>query len=321
MAGLGGRGPGAGGAAPAVPGQAIAPGFAVVAVPPGRHEVALRFGPSGPRAGGAALSLAALLGAAGWLARRGGRPGAPAGLGRPGPRGRRGALAGALLLAAGVGVAGVRLALPLLPPAPGAGDALLVADLAGAVAGGAPGARVAAPDGGALGPGAFADVRPLALLAADRPLRDAGPDARRWLYLHPPAGATAEVAVPPGGAWLQAGLALDPAAWGAPLGDGVRFVAEVAPLAGPGAGEAAVVLDATLNPRARGEQRRWADAVADLTPWAGRRVALTLRTEGRGDPAYDWAGWGAPAVVRADPLTAARLRHSARLIAALALDE
>ena len=222
------------GAAPAVPGQAIAPGFAVVAVPPGRHEVALRFGPSGPRAGGAALSLAALLGAAGWLARRAGAAGGAAGgAGRGAGGGPGGA---ALLLGAGVGVAGVRLALPLLPPAPGAGDALLVADLAGAVAGGAPGARVAAPDGGALGPGAFADVRPLALLAADRPLRDAGPDARRWLYLHPPAGATAEVAVPPGGAWLQAGLALDPAAWGAPLGDGVRFVAEVAPLAGAGGG-------------------------------------------------------------------------------------
>jgi hypothetical protein len=101
----------------------------------------------------------------------------------------------------------------------------------------------------------------------------------------------------------------------------VRFVAEVAPLAGPGAGQPAVVLDAVLNPRARGEQRRWADAVADLTPWAGRRVALTLRTEGRGDPAYDWAGWGAPAVVRADPLTAARLRHSARLTADLVLRE
>ena len=164
-------------------------------------------------------------------------------------------------------------------------------------------------------------MRPLALTAADRPLRDAGPDARRWLYLHPPAGATAEVDVPPGGAWLQAGLALAPEAWGAPLGDGVRFVAEVAPLAGPGAGAPAVVLDATLNPRARGEQRRWVDAVADLSPWAGRRVALTLRTEGRGDPAYDWAGWGHPAVVAADPLTAARLRHSARLTADLVLRE
>ncbi len=254
-----------------------------------------------------------------------GAPGGPARAARAGAAGRGGArlgrLAGAALLLGAVGVAGVRLALPLLPPAPGAGDALLVADLAGAVAGGAPGARVAAPDGGALGPGGFADVRPLALLAADRPLRDAGPDARRWLYLHPPAGATAEVEVPPGGAWLQAGLALDPAAWGAPLGDGVRFVAEVAPLTGPGAGAPAVVLDAALNPRARGEQRRWADAVADLTPWAGRRVALTLRTEGRGDPAYDWAGWGAPAVVRADPLTAARLRHSARLTADLVLRE
>jgi hypothetical protein len=81
------------------------------------------------------------------------------------------------------------------------------------------------------------------------------------------------------------------------------------------------VVDVALNPRARGEQRRWVDVVADLGPWAGRRVLLELRTEGRADPAYDWAGWGAPAVVRADPLTAARLRESARQTAALALRE
>jgi hypothetical protein len=172
-------------------------------------------------------------------------------------------------------------------------------------------------------------VRALAVTAPDRPLGDAGPDARPWLYLHPPAAATAEVVVPPGGAYLQAGLALDPAVWGAPLGDGVRFLATVRPLDGPdapdgppgagGGGGAATVVDVALNPRARGEQRRWVDVVADLGPWAGRRVALELRTEGRADPAYDWAGWGAPAVVRADPLTAARLADSARQTAALAL--
>jgi hypothetical protein len=179
---------------------------------------------------------------------------------------------------------------------------------------------VAAPGGAALGPGAFADVRPLAVTAPDRPLGDAGPDARRWLYLHPPAAAEVEVAVPAAGAYLQAGLALDPQAWDAPLGDGVRFLATVRPLDAPaGAAGAATVVDVVLNPRARGEQRRWVDVVADLGPWAGRRVALRLATEGRADPAYDWAGWGNPAVVRADALTAARLRESARQTAALAL--
>jgi hypothetical protein len=225
-------------------------------------------------------------------------------------------------------VAGARTAAPLRAPRPGAGDALLVADLAGAVAAGR--GAVAAPGGGALGPDAFADVRPLAVAAPDRPLADAGPDARQWLYLHPPAAAEVEVAVPAEGAYLQAGLALDPRAWDAPLGDGVRFLATVRPLGpdaagaaaggAPGAGGgAATVVDVVLNPRARGEQRRWVDVVADLGPWAGRRVALRLATEGRADPAYDWAGWGNPAVVRADALTAARLRESARQTAALAL--
>ncbi|HEX2034739.1 MAG TPA: DUF6541 family protein, partial [Chloroflexota bacterium] len=39
--------------------QAIAPGFALVEVPAGRHRVGLRFGPDGPRLAGAAASLAA----------------------------------------------------------------------------------------------------------------------------------------------------------------------------------------------------------------------------------------------------------------------
>ncbi len=194
-------------------------------------------------------------------------------------------------------------------------------------------AAVAAPDGGRLGLGGFVDVRPLGLTAPDRPLRDAGVDGRRWLYLHPPAQVSLALEVPAEG-YLQAGLALDPRAWEATLGDGVRFLATVRPLApqepggataeggatgGAAEGGATTVVEVGLNPRARGEQRRWVDVVADLRPWAGRRVWLTLRTEGRADPAYDWAGWGEPAVVRLDPLTAARLRESARQTASLAL--
>jgi hypothetical protein len=71
-----------------------------------------------------------------------------------------------------------------------------------------------------------------------------------------------------------------------------------------------VLVRSWLNPRARGEDRRWVDVVVDLRPWTGRRVRLTLRTTGRGDPAFDWGGWGEPAIVRLDPLTAARLRGS-----------
>ncbi|MGH2367374.1 MAG: hypothetical protein ACRDI2_04170 [Chloroflexota bacterium] len=55
--------------APRIAAQAIAPGFILVDVPPGRHEVTIRFGPDGPRLAGAAISLATLLAAAGWLLR------------------------------------------------------------------------------------------------------------------------------------------------------------------------------------------------------------------------------------------------------------
>jgi hypothetical protein len=78
-------------------------------------------------------------------------------------------------------------------------------------------------------------------------------------------------------------------------------------------------VDAAVNPRANGEQRRWVDVVADLRPWAGQRVRLALRTEPRADPSFDWAGWAEPVVVRLDPLTAARLTASAQRIHDLAL--
>jgi hypothetical protein len=179
-------------------------------------------------------------------------------------------------------------------------------------------ATVRSPTGASLGRERFVDLRFLTVRAGDRPLRDAGPRSRRWLYTHPPAEVAVEVDVPPG-AYFQTGMALDPAAWESPLGDGVGFVVAVTPLSGGrgsdgAAGEEVVLARAWLNPRARGEDRRWVDAVADLGPWAGQRVRLTLRTDGKGDPAYDWAGWGEPAVVRLDPLTAGRLTRSSAAI-------
>jgi hypothetical protein len=191
-------------------------------------------------------------------------------------------------------------------------------------------AAVSAPTGAALGPERFVDVRYLAVQAQDRPLRDAGPRPRRWLFAHAPSEVALEVDVP-AGAYLQAALALDPAVWAAPTGDGVRFLAALRPLGATGtarapagalpaeASGAAVLLDAVVDPRAQGEQRRWVEVLADLGPWAGQRVRLSLRTEGRADPTYDWAGWGEPAIVRLDPLTADRLLGSAAAIHRLAL--
>jgi hypothetical protein len=96
--------------------------------------------------------------------------------------------------------AGARLARPLgPPPAPAAAAPaarVVVASLADEVRAGR--AAVAAPTGAALGPDRFLDVRPLAVRAQDRPLRDAGARPRRWLYAHPPAAVAVEVDVPRG---------------------------------------------------------------------------------------------------------------------------
>jgi hypothetical protein len=224
--------------------------------------------------------------------------------------------------ALGVTLAAVRLVLGLRPPALGAGDAVVTTNVAAEVVSGR--APVASPTGAALGPDRFVDVRALSVLPQDRPLRDAGASSRRWLYMHPPASVSVDLDVPPD-AYFQAGLALDPATWDAPLGDGVRFLVSIVPAGGVPAGGSTggltetVLVDAAVNPRARGEQRRWLDVVADLRPWAGQRVRLTLRTDARQDPLNDWAGWSEPAVVRLDPITAARLQHSAAEIARLAL--
>ena len=307
-------------ATPWIPEQAISPGFLLVDVPAGRHRVAIRFGPSGPRLAGALLSLAAALGVGVALLRR--RPrGAGAGAASGGGVPWRPALGG--VLCAAVAVCTWRLLAPLGPPVSGGAAAepdALARGLTGAVLSGAAG--VDSPSGAILGRDRFVDVRYLAVRAGDRPLADAGPRSRRWLFAHPPTDVAVDVDVP-ADAYLQTGMALDPAAWEAPLGDGVEFTVTLTPLPGTGAGAGGaagssaaggaapvVLVRSWLNPRARGEDRRWVDVVVDLRPWTGRRVRLTLRTTGRGDPAFDWGGWGEPAIVRLDPLTAARLRGS-----------
>ena len=93
---------------------------------------------------------------------------------------------------------------------------------------------------------------------------------------------------------LQAGLALDPRAWGTELGDGVRFVVEAGR---SDTSERVVLLDRSLNPRAKTEERIWNDVAVPLSQFADQRIRLTLRTEARGEPPFDWAGWGNPVIV------------------------
>ncbi len=293
--------------APYIPEQQAALGFGVVEVPPGEHTVTFAFGPTPSRLAGMLLSLAGgaalavLLGLAlRWQLQV--------------PKIAAVALAGALVLAAAVLVwRGVRpafareatLAIPPAAPSGGvwrapdlarAGRGGLIVNVAEAVRTGA--ALVTSPSGAALGPDRFVDVRQLTVIDPDPGRGLAGVSRREWLYLHPPSSASVDMSLPAGReVWFQAALALDPQVWEAPAGDGVRFQVLVAPLHDGVSDAPAVILDHALNPRAHVEERRWVPVEADLSPWGGQTVRLTLRTLPGEDVAYDWAGWGNPVVV------------------------
>ncbi len=286
--------------APWIETQAIQPGFLLVEVPPGDHRVAIRFGPSGPRLIGATISLLGCLALAAWALTAAHRS--------PTSRQRLILRGASLVTALGVIVVSVRLLLPLWPPPTDhPPQRIIVTNVIEDLL--AERATVRSPTGTDLGPDRFLDVRYLSVLAQDRPLRDVGPQARRWLKVHPPAAVTIALTLPEN-AYFQTGIVLDPAMWAAPLGDGVRFIATITPAGGP----ETTLFDLPNHPRAQGEHRRWIDVVADLRPWAGQHVQLTLRTEGRQDPANDWSGWGEPVIVQLDTLTGARLLQSSARI-------
>jgi len=296
---------------PYVPEQQMAPGFLLVDVPPGEHTISLSFGPSLVRlvALGATLATSVLLVLLlAWQSRTGRT------------RGEWLLCASALVLALFCLLGtwrGVRplmgrhtLLVPVAQQTDGAwrapdlthtGSGLIV-NVVHAVRSGQ--ARIASPSGAALGPDRFVDVRQLTVADHDTLRGAAGTSRREWLYLHPPAAVSVDIALPPRGRmWFQAALTLDPRVWSAEVGDGVRFQAsvELADAGGVGGNvQPTVVIDEIFNPRADTAQRRWVPARADLSPWAGRTIRLTLSTSPRDETSFDWAGWGNPVVVVAD---------------------
>ncbi|HXI19169.1 MAG TPA: 6-pyruvoyl-tetrahydropterin synthase-related protein [Chloroflexota bacterium] len=252
--------------------QNVSPGFMVVAVPSGDHQVELRFGPTPIRAAATALSFAALVSLLVWGVRR-----RSPWLTRRVPS--LFAVGLTAILAAACSVAtGEVTARPVLPR--GDDSQRIVADVAAVVSESR--AQTLTPTGRGTG----------ALLPHLEPrFLSIGADTRRWLFMHPPAEAALNVDVPEQ-AYLQAALAIDPSTWERATGDGARFIAEV-----EHGGRRTVILDRTVNPRARSEDRGWIDVWSSLAPFAGQRVRLVLRTEHGADPSYDWAGWGHPQVV------------------------
>lgn len=269
-------------AATQVPGSGVTPGWLTVAVPVGRHEVAVWFGATWSRLLGDGMTCVtlALVGLA--LVREW----------------RRGALrsVGTTLLVAGLLVmaiwnVGAEALTSRAPPAASPATERVVRDFVESVIRGD--ASFGSPSGSRRGPGSFIDagwldVRP----PSGRPIQVG--TGRRWLYMHPPGRVTVRL-TPPEGAVFQAGLALRPDSWETPEGDGVHFVVEVVPVDGPGGMR--TLLFQRINPRAFVDERRWVDIRADLGEWAGRPIDLTLRTDPVDSVAYDWAGWGNPMVV------------------------
>ena len=260
-----------------VEGSGVAPGYLLVDVGPGRHEVAVWFGPTLPRLAGDTVSFLVILGLLWATSRHGG-----------------GWLVTLVVGAVTIVLGGILATevLTLRSPARGTPEReRIVTDVIGSMRSGA--AVMSSPTGSALGPGAFLDtgwltVRP----PPGRPVQVGL--TRQWLYMHPPGRVTVRL-TPPEGAVFQAGLALRPDSWETPEGDGVHFVVEVVPVDGPGGMR--TLLFQRINPRAFVDERRWVDIRADLGEWAGRPIDLTLRTDPVDSVAYDWAGWGNPVVV------------------------
>jgi len=246
-------------------------GYMVVQVPAGMHRVEVRFGPTTVRLAASLVSAGAAASLLAWWALTVTR------VRRPQLR------AAGAMVAAGAGLAAAAIVqLQAMAPqaAAPAGTARVIADIAGTVRSGH--AATAAPNGsgaGVLPP--FLDVQ----------FEEVAREQRRWLYMHPPSRVSIRLRVPPQ-AYLQAGLALDPATWTADVGDGVRFLVEA-----DSPGGHVLLLDRQLNPRARLDERGWNDVWVSLAPVAGQEVTLTLRTEPGHDLSFDWAGWANPQVV------------------------
>jgi hypothetical protein len=279
--------------APRSASQQASPGFMTVKIPTGRHEVTLAAGPSVPTIVGVSVSgvTLMLLGAAAM------RSGAA--------RRRRLVLhpVGVALLLAGA-VIPVRMLAPVFHRFSAVGEQTpytrqLLSNIAREARGGV--AVVSSPSGARVAADAHVDVRFLTVPDWDDPARDsAGESRHEWLYMHPQSSVAVNVALPDApGLAFQAALAVDPAVWEAPTGDGVRFIARVTPLGAAGSATE-TLLDTSLNPRARAEDRKWVAVAASLDRFRGQRIRLTLATEHREDATFDWAGWGDPVVIQAD---------------------
>jgi len=122
---------------------------------------------------------------------------------------------------------------------------------------------------------------------------DLGDGSVPALFAHPPARLQWRLRLETD-VELETALGLQPGAW-EHSGDGVVFVVGVRDWLG-----AHELRRVTLDPRRTAADRAWRPLSVDLSPWRGRTIRLTLRTEAgeRGDAGWDWAVWRAPTLRR-----------------------
>jgi len=106
------------------------------------------------------------------------------------------------------------------------------------------------------------------------------------LSQHPNDEGTVVVRVPSKYPVLAFALAQDPAIWDAP-GDGATYEIAIAADGAP----PLTVFSREIDPKQRKADRHWIRGTVDLSRWAGRDVALTLRARSE-NTASDWGGWG-----------------------------
>jgi len=110
-------------------------------------------------------------------------------------------------------------------------------------------------------------------------------DERLCLFAHPRSRLTWAIDLPEP-AVFRAAIALDPLclAWG---GRGVRFIVKA---------DERDIFSQYLDPKMNPAERRWVESVADLSPWAGGPIRLTLATEPHhsGDLTGAWGLWANP---------------------------